>query len=225
MKKSVDNREVATGDSDKMSTFYQIAGKKIEPGMLLHQKNDLGTGLSGGVSFGEIGGGWLKLEQNVSLMILGKADIGISQLKVFGAIGFQDKVYDVLGRGTDYNMTFLRWQAGISKGFYFARNFSLAPFIAYGSESGSNSRMNSDLGLNSNDFIGSDFFNFGINASVNILHFLQIYTTVNMYTFFGYTYTKQRHPWDYSIFNSTNYTDVFKNREFLSIDVGARIEF
>lgn len=225
VKKVTDNREVATGDQTNYTSFYQVAGRKIEAGMQLHQKNDIGTGLSGGVSFGEIGGGWLKLEQNVALMVPGSADIGVTQLKLFGSMGFENKAYDVLNEGTKYDITFLRWQVGISKGFYFARNFSLAPFIAFGSESGSNSQMNSDLGLNSDDFIGADFFNYGISGSVNILHFLQVYASVNMYTFFGYTYTKQRHPWDYGKFNGTNYTDVFSGREFLSIDVGGRIEF
>lgn len=225
VKKATDNRKVATGNSVNLTSFYQTAGRGVDPGMILQQKNDLGTGLSGGVSYGEIGGGWMKLEQNVALLIPGSADIGVTQLKIFGSIGFENKTYDVLNQGANYDMTFLRWQAGFSKGFYFARNFSLAPFVAFGSESGSNSRMNSDFGWSNDDFVGADFFNYGINGSVNILHFLQVYASVNMYTFFGYSYSKQRHPWDWGIYDNTKYTQFFSGREFLSIDIGGRIEF
>ncbi len=225
VKKAFDNRKVATGNSTDFTSFYQTAGQRVDAGMQLHQKNDLGTGISGGVSFGEIAGGWAKLEQNVALLMPGNADIGITQLKIFGAIGYENKTYDVLNQGKNYDLTFLRWHAGISKGFYFARYFSLAPFVAYGSETGSNTQMNADFGWNSNDFIGADFFNYGINGSVNILHFLQVYASLNMYTFFGYTYSKQRNPWDLGIYNGKNYTDFFNNRKGMSIDVGARIEF
>ncbi len=225
VKKAIDNNKVATGKSTDFTTFYQTAGQRVDAGMVLHQRNDFGTGLSGGISIGEIGGGWAKLEQNVALLIPGNADIGITQLKIFGSIGYENKNYNVLNEGTNYDLTFLRWQAGISKGFYFARRFSLAPFIAFGSESGSNSQMNSDFGWNSNDFIGADFFNYGINGSINILHFLQVYASVNMYSFFGYTYSKQKHPWDIGKYNNKKYTDFFNNRKGLSFDIGGRIEF
>jgi len=225
VKKAMDNRTVATGKSNTYSTFYQVSGLHIEPGMTIYQKNDLGVGVSGGVSIGEIGGGWGKVEFNVARMASAVGDIGITQLKVFGAFGYENKEYDVLGLGTVYDMEFMRWQTGISKGFYIGPRFSLAPFIAFGAESGANSKMNYDLNLESNDFIGANFFNFGLSGNFNLLHFLQIYGCANYYLPFPYTYTNQHTIFDYGVFNNKKYTEVFEDRQGISIDLGIRLEF
>lgn len=225
VKKATDNRENASGKSENYSTFYQVAGLKVEPGMVLYQENDFGLGISGGVSTGEIAGGWGKLEINVARAASAIGDIGITQLKVFGCLGFHSKEYDVLGLGNTYDMNFIRWQTGLSKGFYFGRRMSLAPFVSFGAESGSNTQMNKDLNLKTNDFVGADFFNAGISGNFNLVHWLQGYASVNYYMFFPYTYTKQRTMWDYSVFSNKKYTQIFKDRNGLSIDLGVRLEF
>jgi len=225
VKKSIDNRKVATANDNNFSTFYQTAGKNIESGMELYQKNDFGIGLSGGYSIGEIGGGWGKVEFNVARMASAVGDLGITQLKLFGSMGFENKNYNFLNEGKNYNFSFSRWQVGLSKGFYVARMFSFAPFVAFGAESGSNSEMNYDYGLKSDDFIGTDYFNCGINATFNLTYFLQFYSSFNYIMPFPYTYTKQRNIFDMSKFQDKKYTDFFDNRKGLSIDIGLRIEF
>lgn len=45
--KIVDNREVTTGNTGT-TKFYQVAGKKLEPGMLIQQRNDFQVGINVG---------------------------------------------------------------------------------------------------------------------------------------------------------------------------------
>jgi hypothetical protein len=225
VKKAIDNRKIATSHDNNFSVFYQTAGKVIEPGMVLYQKNDIGIGLSGGYSIGEIAGGWGKIEFNMARMASAIGDLGITQLKLFGSFGFENKTYNFMNEGKNYNFLFSRWQIGLSKGFYVARIFSFAPFVAFGAESGSNSDMNYDYSLRSDDFIGTDYFNCGVNATFNITYFFQFYSSVNYIMPFPYTYTKQRNIFDLSKFQDKKYTDFFDDRNGLSIDLGFRIEF
>lgn len=222
----IDNREVATGKSDAMTSFYQTAGLKIEPGMVLHQRNDYGVGISGGVSFGEIGGGWAKLEYNISQA----ANLpGITQLKFFAYGGIENKSYTMnqswLNTSGTYDFDFIRWQVGLSKGFYIARNISFAPFVSYGAETGQNTQFNRDNGMRTDDFVGTDFINYGAYATINILHNIQIIAAFNYYTPLWYTYTKQRNIFDYGAYQNKKYTEWFDNRRNMSIDAGVRIEF
>ncbi len=216
-KKVIDNRQVATGTSTAMSTFYQTAGQSLEPGMLLRQQNDLGIGVSVGTAFGNISGGFIKAEVNFPHMFSNVVDLGVTQIKVFGSLGFDTKEYTI--SGTPYDFTFTRLQIGISKGFYFARNFSVSPFISYGIEDASNDDYLAELNLDEDDYISTQMMNFGINGSLNVVHWLQIIGGVTVYTPFGDTFNKDNEPFDFA------YTDIFKNRKGSSIDVGLRIEF
>ncbi len=51
----IDNRQKASGDTET-SEFYQIAGRRIQPGMLMEQHNDLGLGVFAGYKSGALGG-------------------------------------------------------------------------------------------------------------------------------------------------------------------------
>lgn len=214
-KKIIDNRKVATGDSKEFSTFYQTAGRNLDPGMLLYQKNDFGLGLSGGISSGGIGGGYFKVEANINSLAGRIFDIDIPQLKLFGALGFDGGEYEYSGN-TYNNMSFTRMQVGLSKGFYFARNFSLAPFVSYGIESATGDMIEDNL---INEEISSDFLIGGAYLTMNLTHCIQIMAAANFYVPFGNAYDKDK--------NSLGkmYTDYFNDREGASIDLGLRIEF
>ncbi|MBI9069336.1 MAG: hypothetical protein JEZ09_18710 [Salinivirgaceae bacterium] len=238
-KKVIDNRKVATGSSDQFTTFYQTAGRRLMDGMLLQQKNDFGIGVSGGYTVsGVMGGGYLKVEANVGA-IAGKAiDLGMTQIKLFGTAAFDGGDYTLSNFSlspTAYEMSFTRLQVGLSKGFYFARNFSIAPFISYGMETASNDDLMqnivdgmyiTDLSETDDQNIGTDFLCFGAFASVNVLHNVQLMAGLNMYAIFGNAYDKDRKE----LINSTTgegfkYTKVFTDRKGASVDVGIRIEF
>jgi len=216
-KKVVDNKEVATGQSEKFSTFYQVAGRGLMEGMLMQQRNDFGLGISGGTSFGEMGGGYLKAEANIGAMTGRIIDLGLVQWKVFGTIYLQTKKYEDFG---NYDMDFTRFQFGLSKGWYFGRSFSFSPFIAYGMETATNSDWVEYYGYDEGQSIGTYFINFGAFGSMNVTHWMQIVGGINIYSLIGEAVDKDaKETWGF------NYTEAFANREGMSIDLGLRIEF
>lgn len=216
-KKVVDNMAVATGQSDKFSTFYQVAGSGLMEGMLMQQRNDFGLGISGGTSFGEMGGGYLKAEANIGAMTGRIIDLGLVQWKVFGTVHFEIKEYKDFG---DYDMNFTRLQVGLSKGWYFGRSFSFSPFISYGIEDATNTDWVDNNGLEDGTSIGTYFINYGAFGSVNITHWMQLVGGVNFYTLIGEAVDKDgKETW------GNEYTYYFKNRQGMSFDAGLRIEF
>jgi hypothetical protein len=170
-KKVVDNRKVATGSSELYSRFYQVAGRRLMDGMLLQQKNDFGIGISAGATaVGEMGGIFVKAEGNVALLAGRILPIGISQLKVFGSVHFDSQE----STPTDYEASFLRWQLGLSKGFYLTRNVSLAPFVSYGAETATSKEMMTAVGYDSSDTFSTYFLGYGATASVNLTYWAQL---------------------------------------------------
>lgn len=196
-----------TENSSSTSHFYQTSGSKIAPGMLIQQRNEIGLGISlGQINSKEISGGYLKLEENLAvlanLICKNKSHIQIPQLKIFTSFALDQGDYNF--KNIDTTFSFQRVQLGISKGFYFARYFSIAPFISLCMESAkltnsSNARMNSTL------------LDYGASLAVSISHNAQIVCTLN----------------NYSILNKPAGNDVptsFANRKGLTYDLGLRIE-
>lgn len=199
--KIANNSHISTTNDTDMSKFYQTAGRKIEPGMTMQQRNDLGVGVSVGATMtGGMGGITGKIEKT----------LGISpQFKAFVAGALDAKDYD----GANY--TFLRYQVGISQGLYFARNFSIAPFVAYGVETAKDITWTDDTSIN------TAFVNVGAYATINIMHNAQIIGTVNYYSLFGDAYDKDGAV----IITGTQYDAAFYDRKALAVELGLRIEF
>ena len=223
----IDNRKVATGQSTDVSTFYQIGGHRVDPGMLMQQRNDLGLGVSVGTALvGEMGGAYVKAEFNVGVLtgrFLG-LDLGVTQLKLFANGGFEKKEYDVYGFGTNYDVSFSRLEVGLSKGYYFARNFSFAPFVSYATESGTNDDLITALSWDEGQNIGTDLLNFGAYGTMNLRYNIQVMATVNYYSILGSVYDKDRKPININGVEDTKYTDWFKDRKGLNVELGLRIE-
>jgi hypothetical protein len=207
------NKNNASGESMEASVFYQTAGFNIEPGMLMQQKPELGIGVSGGFCLiGGLRGGYMKAELNVSKALVN----GPSQVKFFGMAGFDMNDYRFYG--VEYaDISFLRWQVGISKGYYFANNFSIAPFISYGMEQASHNDFETHTGYSA---IGTYVMDFGVYGTINILHNLQAIGTVNLFAPIGSALDS-----DNEVIEGKSYVkDYFLDRKGLTIDVGLRLE-
>ncbi len=225
-RKTVDNRQLATGKTDLYTSFYQSAGRKIEPGMLLQQRNDFGLGISVGYGVGEIGGIYLKGDYNVS-KIIGKAlkdGWSITQLKLYAALGTETKntykdnevIYSPWGSIDGKDINFLRYEVGISKGWYFLRNFSFAPFVGLGMEKATYADV-SDTEVN------TLLVNAGATVTMNLMHFLQVFGDFNL----NMTTTamdKDSNPIKTNADEIVTYTQIFKDRMGPTIDFGIRIE-
>ncbi|MFZ4798396.1 MAG: hypothetical protein ACOYMA_12945 [Bacteroidia bacterium] len=198
--KIANNSQISTANDLNMSDFYQTAGRSIEKGMTMQQRNDKGFGVSvGSTMIGGMGGITAKVEKNSGLS---------PQLKAFIAGAIDAKQYD------GYNYAFLRYQVGVSQGFYFARNFSVAPFIAYGVEGAPEDET---LSLNTR------FINFGAYATINILHNCQLVGTANYYLLSGNAYyydSESKESSDAGL----KYNEFFVGRSGLAIELSLRIE-
>jgi hypothetical protein len=218
VRKVENNSTIATTTQNGLSTFYQTAGKRIEQGMTMQQRNDAGLGLSAGFGSltGGMGGVYLKAEENIATVthLAGaKNAIKITQLKAFFTYAFDAGNYLNSYHFGDYS--FARMQVGLSKGFYFLRNFSIAPFIAYGVEGASITGSTDDTTLN------TAFLNVGGYATINILYNLQLVGTVNYYTPFGNAFLKVD---DNSTDLNRMYYYYFSDRKGLAIELGLRFE-
>lgn len=198
------------GSEDLTTKFYQTSGSKIETGMLIQKRNEIGLGISlGQIKSNELGGAYLKLEENLSvlsnLICKNKSHICIPQFKLFTSLALDQTDYSINNADTAYSFSFKRFQVGLSKGFYFARYFSVAPFVAIGIES---AKLTDSK--NGNNF-NTSFLNYGASASVCISHNAQIVFTLN-----NYNLLKQA--------SGIDAPSGFANRKGLTYDFGLRIE-
>ncbi|HON19212.1 MAG TPA: hypothetical protein PK990_08630 [Salinivirgaceae bacterium] len=210
-KKVVDNRMVATGESPT-STFYQIHGKKVEPGLLMEQRNDRGIGIQPRLHIGEMGGYGFKLAWNPNPML---NIIPMNQVKVFGTLAFESKEYDLTSYGslsTEYS--FMRWSVGISKGWYFARAFNFEVSAAYGMEQAT--WENSD-----DQSINVALVDVGAELGLHLTHWLRGFAGFDMHLPMSNATDKDGNE----LVGSPAYSDIFENRGGLTINLGLSIEF
>ncbi len=115
-----DNRIEATGESPT-SRFYQIAGTRLEEGMLLRQSNDVGLGVSAYATMGGLGFGGAEFDYLLHINNFGCCSYGI-----FG-MGFD--YAEVKGWGDN---SFLYLDLGFGIGVPLTRFFELRPSFSIG---------------------------------------------------------------------------------------------
>jgi hypothetical protein len=166
--KIVDDRKIATGEGGT-STFYQVAGRKLEEGMLLQEKQDWGIGFSlgYGINPGIVGEGInALLEINASLWAGKSGALLPPGIKIYVSGSYASSIKDSLGT---YEYTVASAVGGLSKDFNFLHHFVLVPFAGYGIESLVNN--NSDY---SKDAYQSSFIQFGARLGMNLNYNFQI---------------------------------------------------
>ena len=150
-----DNRQVSTGVSSEnmISKFYQVAGRRLDVGMRLQQRNDVGIGINlGGITqttgFSNfmISGG---IEYNLSPLLshiirriphsiklgvdfsYGTPKYPVDYNQVLP--GFNPSSFSP-APSTQFNLTTTRWSFSLSKDFHFFRVMRFCPFIGYAME-------------------------------------------------------------------------------------------
>ncbi len=195
--KIVDNNKVTTGSSGT-TEFYQTAGRKLETGYLLQQRNETGVEVSLGFASGEIGG------------LTGRADyrlgrfIGVPALFAYVAGGVQAQTYD------ESEYAFLRYEAGLAKGLQLSRNMELRPYAGYGYEK----TTYGDAGI-----ISTNYMTVGTNLSLNITHNAQLWGGAGYTMFIGNVKAE-----DDSEYNAT-WNDLFTNRGGVTVAFGLKVGF
>ncbi|MFZ4797704.1 MAG: hypothetical protein ACOYMA_09435 [Bacteroidia bacterium] len=241
-----DNRQEASGES-KGSEFYQVAGGKLDKGMLLQQKNDAGLGFA--IANG-IQGINLLLEYNT-----GKFS-GVPGLKIFGDVTFLSKNYDTyrsdlaskinvteqILEDKDFKPTLstfvVNFSVGLSKDINFMRNFVLIPFAAWGQETvkftDDNKIIYDDKYLlnsstkytyNNNSFKDSTIItynkiNLGCRFGMNLLHNVQVLGTMT----YNIKISKKLND---EILHTGNYLpeDIISSESKLYYSLGLRFQF
>ncbi len=209
------NYSVTSGKTDP-STFYQIAGGRIEEGMLIEQKNDAGLNFTFAYENGEIGGAYIK----GATLLGGVTGIPSLYLHIAGGLDFQK--YDITRNNHNVNKTFsfYRFDAGLGKGFHFFRNFELIIEAAYGMEYTSIDQDDLDL-MFKDEYTLEDnslrtwFIKGGSSLLINVTHNVQLVGFVNYYMTndMNIKDTKTDIKWD----------KFFKDRSGMSFGGGIRV--
>ncbi|PLX21242.1 MAG: hypothetical protein C0599_08155 [Salinivirgaceae bacterium] len=237
--KVINNSQVASGASP-VSPFYQISGRKLETGMLMQQRSDWGIGVQGRYGMGEIGGGGVKVTYNTARYI------GITQMKLYGYASLDPlKTYEIDEKyfassitEFEYDFTFTRIGAGLAKGFYFGRLFSIEPFIGVSYESASNSDLTyADMALysknktlldNADDDIDINvlMYDAGFDFGINIVYWMKLVAGVELHLVSNIIDTDAD---EYLLGNedgsTIRYNEFFVGRQGLTLNFGLNIEF
>lgn len=184
--KIADNRGMATG-STKVSEFYQISGGKVDEGMLIKQKNDLGMGVSLGYKYNGLAPYNLGIDYLAHISTKGFAHYALLNVgyDMFSGTKIGDKVGKYLEGGdltglTDGGISYINVGIGYGFGIRAIRHIELVPFVMGGG----------DYMLNHNDFLDEDsgeetedsfmdkvawFGNAGLRINFNVKYPFQIF--------------------------------------------------
>lgn len=182
-----DNRGMATGQSTKFTEFYQISGGKIDEGMTIKQKNDLGMGVSLGYKIGGLAPYNLTVDYLASINTKGFAHYGLLNIgyDMFTGSKIGDEVGKYLDAGdltglTDGGISYINFGIGYGFGIRPIRHVELMPFIMGGG----------DYMMNHNDFLKEDageetedsfskkiawYGNAGLRINFNVKYPLQLF--------------------------------------------------
>lgn len=203
--KITDNRQIATGETPP-SRFYQVAGRRIQPGMLIQQQNDFGLGISMGYGIDSeiIGSGfWIMAELNVS-QTMGRAGGQLSPgIKLFVDAAFDGIDDDNLPLSTT------SVSAGLSKDLFLLRNVHFTPFLGIGYESvspkedGNIMADNELVGIvKSEELLFTLYGTAGARLGINLRHNVQLLPSVT-----------------YQMGNYNNYVISIENLEDMELEL------
>ncbi len=217
--KVVDNRKLATGDTEP-SLFYQIAGGKVDAyGMFMEQKNDVGANFILGYTDGGLSGINGRLEYYIGRPFYktGNLSKGLTSLKLYMEGGVNSGTYDYNNGTTSYtdaDFTFLRFSGGLSKDFYLTNFIHWGPFLGVGVESATWD--------GSENTISSVFVEGGARLGINLSYNIQL---IGSATYYAMISSEETDANDAVVPGDIEYFDTFGRGDGLGISVGLRIMF
>jgi hypothetical protein len=203
---------VSTGKTEP-SVFYQTAGKRLDDGMLLKQKSDLGLALGVNSSSGGVNGLTARFEINTSSFFKKNAP---SMIKLYIEGGYEPKEMKIVINSITQNYKdFSRIEVGMGKEFCFLRNLRLQPFAGVGLEMFTNK-------TDSKASFSTLYEHAGIMLGVNLIHNLQLTGSYSYYYMKGKITDENK--LDYTIGGLTDWGSAF-DRGGSAITLGLRLEF
>lgn len=231
--KTVENNEKITEGKTKPSTFYQVAGGKIDHfGMYIQQMSDRGLSVMGTMQYGEMQGVNVTLGYNLSRslsksMKLKRIPTGVNFFvdlaideAVYGTSAAPIDIPEVFYSDNPESYNFLRASAGLSKDYYFFKNFHFTPRVGYGIEYTAllkNGDSNYPEGLAAM----GDHLLAGVSGGMNLLHNFQLVGGFNFYVPVGNLWIM--YGADNPKTSSQSWSEIFYGREWLTVFGGVRI--
>ena len=182
-----DNRGMATGQSTKFTEFYQISGGKIDEGMTIKQKNDLGMGVSLGYKVGGLAPYNLTVDYLASINTKGFSHYGLLNVgyDMFSGSKIGDKVGQYLPAGsltglTDGGISYINFGIGYGFGIRPIRHVELMPFIMGGGDylMNHNDVLDEEIGEETEDSFMDKvawYGNAGLRINFNVKYPLQLF--------------------------------------------------
>ena len=227
-KKVVDNRQDELGQTQS-SIFYQVGGQKLDEGMTLQERKDVGIGLVGG--YGSIGG-VIRADINTGQWL----NMPVRQLKLYAEIIFGSNDYTgvITVPGTtepstmpqDGNYSETKFSIGILKEYPFARNFHAGWFVGYTGETVTwEDETNSGIERTSEQ-LSAGGVNWGFKLGTNLFaHNVQLIGTFGGHNYGTVTY-KSGIEDEEDLSLEGKWVDIFPERtSSFSFDLSLRITF
>ena len=234
VRKVVDNRDDELGQTET-SVFYQVSGSKIDEGMRLQARKDMGIGVAGGYS--TFGGGLFGADFNIGLWL----NKPVKQLKFYVEFIYSPNEYSdvipvqgltetsTMPETGDYYET--KFTYGILKEFPFARNFHAGCYIGMAGEFVTwEDETNTGL-----ERIGEELSSFGINWGIKLGMNLFTHNVHLTGSFGGYHYGEVSYEsglrdqtgeaYEESIYLGQKWTDIFPGKKTFSFNFSIRVTF
>ena len=210
------NNNVGSSENQNLYAFYQIAGKKINNNEIyLKKKPDRGINLVAGNTFNGLSAATGRFEYYFSktmgdLVKPGKPGKGLTSVKVYFEGGQKKKSY-LFNENPEY-FTFTRGTFGINKDYYPLPYLHWGPFLGYG--------MEFARWENSENFISTNFTEFGARLGVNLFHNLQIIGSASYYYLIN---SVLMNSGSNVIDPDFNYTETFPDRSNVGFNIALRL--
>lgn len=231
VKKVADNSQVAQGqgnnDARQMSSFYQIAGHRLEPGMFMEQHNDRGLGVTFGYAAGALSGAFINIE-----MLSNNGISNVTQLKGFIAGHLDFGKYDLnnceaFGYDSDLEnaaFCFFGGEFGFSKGFFPLRNVALSAHCGFSIEFADFIETDLSKEYFEGGMVDCLFAFAGAQIAINMKYNVQLVGGVNYYVPLEEAkLTKKNEDEEKSL--GVSYSSMFDGRVGGNINLGVRIQF
>lgn len=231
VKKVAGNSQVAQGQSDndaqQMSSFYQVAGHRLEPGMFMEQNNDRGLGVTFGYATGAQSGVFINIEalanngiSNTTQLkgfLAGHIDFGNYNLNDCGLFQYDSDLEDA-------SFCFFGGEFGFSKGFFPLRNVALSAHGGFAIEFADFAKTDLSKEYFEGGMVDCLFSFVGAQMAINMKYNVQLVGGMNYYVQLENAMLTKKNDEDEKSLGVT-YSSMFDGRVGANINLGVRIQF
>ncbi len=227
-RKVADNRNDELG-ATQSSVFYQVGGQKLDIGMTLQERKDMGIGF--GAGYGGAGG-VVRADINVGQWL----NVPVRQLKLYADIIFGSTAYTgviPVAGSTEYSTMPVngdysenKFSIGILKEYPLARNFHFGWYVGYTGESVSWEDETGSATERTSEQLSAAGMNWGLKLGTNLFaHNFQLIGTFGGHNYGDVTYASGITD-EESISLGQVWVDIFPERtSSFSVDLSLRITF